>query len=193
MRYNPLSKNTYINHRKNFASKLPKEGMAIFNSNDIMPTNADGTMNFRQNNDLLYLSGVDQEESILVIFPEAFLPAHREILFIKETSPSIAIWEGDKLTKEQATELSGVKTVFWLDQFETVLKTLMSNAQVVFLNSNEHTRQSNEVETRDMRFNKWIMNEYPLHKYDRATPILHRLRSVKSVEEIEQMKKACDI
>lgn len=193
MRYNPLSKDTYINHRKNFASKLPKGGMAIFNSNDIMPTNADGAMDFRQNSDMLYLSGVDQEESILVVFPEAFLPAHREILFLKETSPEISIWEGDKLTKQQATELSGVKTVFWIDQFETVLKSLMSESKVVFLNSNEHTRQSNEVETRDMRFNKWIMGVYPLHNYERVTPILHRLRSLKSIGEIEQMQKACDI
>lgn len=193
MRYNPLSKDTYINHRKNFASKLPKGGMAIFNSNDIMPTNADGTMDFRQNNDILYLSGVDQEESILVVFPEAFLPAHREILFLKETSPEISIWEGDKLTKQQATELSGVGNVFWIDQFETVLMSLMSNAKSVFLNSNEHTRQSNEVETRNMRFNKWIMDVYPLHNYERVTPILHRLRSIKSTAEIEQMQKACDI
>ena len=193
MRYNPLSKETYINHRKNFATKLPKGGMAIFNSNDIMPTNADGTMDFRQNNDMLYLSGVDQEESILVVFPEAFLPAYREILFLKETSPEISIWEGDKLTKQQATELSGVETVFWIDQFETVLKSLMSEAKSVFLNSNEHTRQSNEVETRDMRFNKWIMSAYPLHNYERVTPIMHRLRSLKSHEEIEQMQRACDI
>ena len=193
MRYSPLSQDTYINHRKNFATNLPKGGMAIFNSNDIMPTNADGAMDFRQNNDMLYLSGVDQEETILVVFPEAFLPAHREILFLKETSPEISIWEGDKLTKEQATELSGVKTVFWIDQFETVLKSLMSNAKVVYLNSNEHTRQSNEVETRDMRFNKWLMGVYPLHNYERVTPILHRLRSLKSTEEIEQMQRACDI
>src|SRR5690554_3787846 len=193
MRYNPLSRDTYINHRKKFAANLPKGGMAIFNSNDIMPTNADGTMPFRQNNDILYLSGVDQEESILVVFPEAFLPTHREILFLKETSPEISIWEGDKLTKQQATELSGVETVFWIDQFETVLKSLMSEAKSVYLNSNEHTRQSNEVETRDMRFNKWIMELYPLHNYERVTPIMHRLRSLKSTEEIEQMQRACDI
>lgn len=193
MRYTPLSKDTYINHRKNFAAKLPEGAMAIFNSNDIMPTNADGNMNFRQNNDLLYLSGVDQEESILVIFPESFSPAHREILFLKETSPSIAIWEGDKLDKKQATELSGIKNIFWLDQFETVLKTLMSEAKSVFLNSNEHTRRSIEVETRDMRFNKWLMEEYPLHNYERVAPIMHRLRSIKSTEEIEQMQRACDI
>lgn len=193
MRYNPLFQGTYINHRKNLASMLPKGAMAIFNSNDIMPTNADGTMNFRQNNDMLYLSGVDQEESILLVFPEAFLPGYREILFLKETSPEISIWEGDKLTKKQASDLSGVKTVFWIDQFEAILKSLMSEAKVVFLNSNEHTRQSNEVETRDMRFNKWIMSVYPLHNYERVTPILHRLRSIKSIGEIEQMQRACDI
>ncbi|NEN24813.1 M24 family metallopeptidase [Cryomorpha ignava] len=193
MRYTPLSKDTYINHRKNFASKLPEGAMAIFNSNDVMPTNADGNMNFRQNNDLLYLSGVDQEESILVIFPESFSTAHREILFLKETSPSIAIWEGDKLDKKQATELSGIKNIFWLDQFEAVLKGLMSEAKTVFLNSNEHTRRSNEVETRDMRFNKQIKENYLLHKYDRVAPIMHRLRSIKSTEEIEQMQRACNI
>ena len=193
MRYTPLSSETYINNRKKLSSELPKGAMAIFNSNDIMPTNGDGTMNFKQNSDMIYLSGVDQEESILVIFPESFSPAHREILFLKETSPEIAIWEGDKLDKKQATELSGVKTIFWLNQFETVLKTLMSEATKVFLNSNEHTRQGNEVETRDMRFNKWLMEMYPLHNYDRVTPIMHRLRSIKSTEEIEQMRKACSI
>lgn len=193
MRYTPLSKETYINHRKKFAATLPKGAMAIFNSNDIMPTNADGMMNFRQNNDLLYLSGVDQEESILVVFPDCFYPAYREILFLKETSPSIAIWEGDKLTKQQATDLSGVETVMWIDSFETILKALMSDAESVFLNSNEHTRRSGDVETRDMRFVKWIKEAYPLHKYERVTPIMHRLRSIKSHEEIEQIKNACSI
>lgn len=193
MRYNPLSKDTYVNHRKKFAQTLPEGAMAIFNSNDIMPTNADGTMGFRQNSDLFYLSGIDQEESILVIFPDCFYAHYREILFLKETSPSIAIWEGEKLTKAQATELSGIETVMWVDNFETVLKTLMADAQKVFLNSNEHTRQANEVETRDMRFVKWIQNAYPLHSYHRVTPIMHRLRSVKSQEEINQIQYACNI
>ncbi len=193
MRYKALSSNTYIAHRKNFASQLIDSSMAIFNSNDTMPTNADGTMPFRQNNDVLYLSGVDQEESILVIFPEASIPAHREILFVKETSPEIAIWEGEKLDKEKATQLSGIKTVMWLDQFDAVCKGLMSEASNIYLNTNEHTRRSNEVETRDDRFRTWIKGEYSLHNYKRATPIMHYLRSLKSEEEIAQMQNACDI
>ncbi len=193
MRYQPLSASTYSMHRQKFAESLREKSLAIFNSNDIMPTNADGTMPFRQNNDMLYLSGVDQEESILLIFPQASNSAHREILFVKETSEEIAIWEGEKLTKEKATELSGIKTVLWLDQFEAVLKTLMVEAGRIYLNTNEHTRRSNEVETRDDRFRNWIMKEYPLHTYDRATPILQYLRSIKSNEEIDQMQKACDI
>ncbi len=193
MRYSPLSSDTYINHRKKFISKLLPSSAAIFNSNDIMPTNADGNMNFRQNNDLLYLSGVDQEESVLVIFPDAFSPAHREMLFLKETSPQIAIWEGEKLTKKKATALSGIKSIYWLDELETVLKSIMSEAQHVYLNTNEHTRRSNEVETRDDRFRKWIKDEYPVHDYKRVAPIMQHLRSIKSKEEIDQMQKACKI
>lgn len=193
MRYTPLSSDTYINHRKKFIGNLPPASAAIFNSNDIMPTNADGNMNFRQNNDVLYLSGVDQEESVLVIFPDAFSSAHREMLFLKETSPRIAIWEGEKLTKEKATALSGIKSIYWIDELETVLKTVMSEAQHVYLNTNEHTRRSNEVQTRDDRFREWIMGEYPLHDYRRLAPIMQRLRSIKSKEEIDQMQKACKI
>ena len=193
MRYQPLSDSTYIHHRKKLANALPSGALAIVNSNDIMPTNGDGTMSFRQNSDLLYLSGVDQEESVLAIFPEATNPAHREILFLKKTSPEIAIWEGDKLDKEQATALTGIKTVQWLENFEPMLKLLMSEATEVFLPSNEHTRRSNEVETREERFQKWMYENYPLHHYSRLAPIMHRLRAVKSTEEIEQMRNACEI
>ncbi len=193
MRYTPLSSETYKNHRKSLEGLLPKGAMVIVNSNDIMPTNADGTMPFRQNSDLLYLTGVDQEESILIMFPHSSNPAHREMLFLKETSEEIAIWEGEKLTKERAQKLTGVSTIYWNDQFETVLKTLMAEAESVFLPSNEHTRRSNPVETREMRFSKWIRNEYPLHSYDRLSPHIQRLRSLKSKEEIDQMQKACKI
>jgi len=167
--------------------------MAIVSSNDILPTNGDGNMPFRQNSDLLYLTGVDQEESILVIFPNAHNKAHREILFLKETSPEIAIWEGDKLNKKQAEELTGIDTIMWVDSFETVLKTLMSEAETVLLPSNEHTRRSITTETREQRFSKWIREEYPLHTYGRLAPHMHRIRSIKSVEEIEQMQRACKI
>ena len=133
-----------------------------------MPTNADGTMKFIQNKDLFHLSGVDQEESILVIFPDAYNPEHREILFLKETNEHIARWEGAKLDKKSASECSGIKTVYWLQEFDTVFKNLMSQTEFVYLSSNEHLRNSSEVETRNDRFRKSCMAEYPLHKYERS-------------------------
>ena len=193
MRYAPLSKELYERNRKKFCDRLPPKSMAIFHSNDFMPTNADGTMPFRQNNDLLYLSGVDQEETVLILFPDAFHAKHREILFVKETNEEIRIWEGDKLTKEQATDLSGIHTVYWTDQFEKVLDTLMPQAETVFLNSNEHLRAEKLVETRDDRYRKWMMEQYPLHNYERSAPLLYELRSVKEKEEQERIREACNI
>lgn len=193
MKYIPLSKDTYIGHRQRFRELLETRAIAIFNSNDIMPTNADGTMPFRQNNDLLYLCGVDQEDTTLLVFPDAHDRRHREILFLKKTNPEIAIWEGDKLTKEQAQEQTGIATVYWNSEFEKVLHGLMTEAAVVYLNSNELTRASIEVETRDMRFGKTMRSKYPLHRYERSAPIMHTLRAVKSEGEIAQMQTACNI
>lgn len=172
---------------------LEPGALAIFNSNDIMPTNADGTMPFRQNNDLLYLCGVDQEETILVIFPDACDRRHREILFLKETSDEIAIWEGAKLTKKEAFERTGISTVYWVSEFEKVLHGLIAESAMVYLNSNEQNRAPLTVETRDDRFGKWIRSKYPLHRYERSAPIMHTLRAVKSPAEIEQMQQACNI
>ena len=139
------------------------------------------------------MSGVDQEESVLVIFPDAFDEKHREILFLKETSELIAIWEGEKLTKEAAFETAGIKTVFWLDQMESVLKGLMAQAKKVYLNTNEHTRANTEVETREDRFIKMFKEKYPAHEYRRSAPIMHKIRSVKEAVELELMQKACNI
>jgi len=193
MRYIPIDKELYITNRKNLANKLLPNSMAIVCSNDIMPTNADGTMGFKQNSDLLYLSGIDQEESILVVFPDAKDPKHKEILFIKETSELIAIWEGAKFTKQQATDLSGIQTVFWVHDFETILKSLMIDAENIYLGSNEHTRNTNEVETRTNKFTKWCKEHYPLHQYHRLAPIINRLRSIKHPLEIAQIQNACNI
>jgi Xaa-Pro aminopeptidase len=193
MRYTPIAQELYIANRKNLAGKLLPNSLLIINSNDIMPTNADGTMGFRQNSDLLYLSGIDQEESILVIYPDAKEVKHKEILFLKETSELIAIWEGAKFSKKEATEISGIKTVFWLQDFENVLKSLLADAENIYLGTNEHTRNTNEVETRTTRFTKWCKQHYPLHQYHRIAPIINRLRSVKHPLEIAQMQKACDI
>lgn len=193
MRYIPIAQELYITNRKNLINRLLPNSLVVVNSNDIMPTNADGTMGFRQNSDLLYLSGIDQEESILLLYPDSKDPKHKEILFLKETSETIAIWEGAKFTKQQATELSGVKTIYWLKDFETIFKGLMSDAENIYLGTNEHTRNVNEVETRDARFIKWCKSHYPLHQYHRTAPIINRLRSVKHPLEIAQMQKACDI
>jgi len=193
MRYGPISPELFIDNRRRFREQLPPASLAIFHSNDVMPTNADGTLPFRQNNDLFYLSGVDQEESILVLFPDATLPQYREILFLKETSEHILVWEGYKLTKDEARAQSGVPTIMWLDSFKTVLPALMNEAQNVFLNTNEHIRSVVEVETRDARFIKWIREAYPLHTYRRAAPLLHLLRAIKSPEEIRLMRRAAGI
>ncbi len=193
MRYPPLAPELFVENRRRFRELLPPASLAMFQANDVMPTNADGTLAFRQNNDLFYLSGVDQEESILVLFPDARLETLREILFLKETSEHILVWEGYKLTKDQAKAQSGIPTIMWLDSFKTVLPALMNEAEHIYLNSNEHMRAVVEVETRDARFVKTMQQQYPLHDYRRAAPLLHRLRAIKSPEEIRVMREACAI
>jgi Xaa-Pro aminopeptidase len=193
MKYEKIDSQLFVRNRQRFSAELKAKSIAIFNSNDIMPTNADGTMDFRQNNDIFHLSGVDQEESILIVFPDSFHAKHKEILFLKETNEHIAVWEGAKLNKKQAFETSGIKTVYWLDQFESVLKTLMSECECVYLNSNEHLRANIEVETRDARFGKWIRKTYPIHQYERAAPIMHKIRAIKDPVEIELIQKACNL
>jgi Xaa-Pro aminopeptidase len=193
MKYLPIGKELFIQNRLNLSKLLAPNAMAILHSNDIMPTNADGTMGFRQNNDLFYLSGIDQEESILLLFPDTHDPRHREILFLRETNEHIAIWEGHKYTKAEARETSGITTVYWLHQFEQVLHGLMTECEAVYLNTNEHTRAVIEVETRDARFIKQCKEKYSLHNYRRLAPLMHQLRAVKSEKEIELISQACAI
>lgn len=193
MKYEAIDQSLYIENRKRILNHLKPNAIAVFNSNDIMPTNADGVMPFRQNNDLLYLSGIDQEESVLVLFPDAKNDKHKEVLFVKETSDAIAIWEGAKLTKEQATAQSGIKTVYWTSQFDQVFHALMTQASTVYLNQNEHLRAIVTVETRDDRFRKSCKEKYPLHEYERLAPIMRKLRPIKSSLEIEAMRQACAI
>jgi len=193
MKYSSIDNKLFIENRKRFVKKLKANALAVFNSNDVMPTNADGSMTFVQNSDLFYLSGIDQEESILLIFPDAKDAASREILFLKETDERIAIWEGHKYSKEEASTTSGIQTVYWLSQFKILFKTLMAQCDHVYLNTNEHTRAVIEVETRDARFVKWCRENYPLHKYKRSAPLLHELRAVKSRLEIDLIREACAI
>ena len=193
MKYKSIDSKLFSENILRFAKKLAANSIAVFNSNDIMPTNADGHMGFRQNADLFYLSGIDQEESILVIYPDAKDGALREILFLKETNEHIAIWEGHKYTKEEATATSGIKTIYWLHEFNTIFKQLMFRAQNVYLNTNEHTRAVIEVETRDARFINWCRQNFPLHSYHRLAPIMHQLRAIKSKHEIDLIQQACNI
>ncbi len=193
MKYLPIDSNLFVKNRKKFAQRMESNSMAIFNSNDIYPISADSTLPFAQHRDIFYLSGVDQEESVLVIFPDAPKENYKEILFLKETNEHIAVWEGEKLTKAKAFETSGIQSVFWLQDLDKVLFELMTMAEKVYINTNEHYRASVETETRDARFIKELQKKYPAHTYLRSQPILQRIRSVKEKEEIDLIQQACDI
>ena len=193
MKYLPIDKDLFVRNRKKFVEQMDPNSLAILNSNDIYPISADSTMPFQQQMGIFYLSGVDQEESVLVLFPDCPKSKNREILFLKETNDHIAVWEGEKLTKEKAFETSGIKTVYWLSELEKVLFELMTQADKVYVNTNEHYRANVETETRDARFIKWLKGKYPAHNYSRCQPILQRLRSVKEPEEIEMIRTACEI
>ena len=193
MKYNRIDSSLFISNRKKFVERMSQNSLAVFNSNDIYPISADSTMPFQQHRDIFYLCGVDQEESILVLFPNSANSAHREVLFLKETSEHIAIWEGEKLTKKTAFETSGIKTVYWLQQFPLIFKQMMAEANAIYLNTNEHLRAANEVETREDRFIKNIKLDYPAHQVLKSAPILHKIRSMKENAELELMQNACKI
>ncbi len=193
MKYHQIDRNLFIKNRKKFTAAMKPNGIAIFNSNDIYPVSADSTLPFAQHRDIFYLSGVDQEESILVLFPDAPYEHLKEILFLRETNEHIAVWEGEKLTKERAFEVSGIKTVYWLQDFKKVLYELMTYADTMYINTNEHYRASVETETREARFIKWWKETYPAHKVEKSNPILQRIRSVKESEELDLIQQACNI
>jgi Xaa-Pro aminopeptidase len=191
MKYSQINPNLFINNRNLLSAKLEENSIAIFNANDIMPTNSDGTMPFKQNSDLFWLSGVDQEESVLAIVKNN--NQVEEILFLKETNEHIAIWEGAKLDKELAQKNSGVEKIYWLNQMDEVLNINIEKANKVYLNKNIHSRSTSEVETRDDRFRKTLTKRHPKKEIVEVAPIMHELRFIKSEIEIELMKHACDI
>ena len=193
MRYKKIDPSLFINNRKNLTRHLKPNSLVVLNANDIMPTNGDGVMPFRQNSDLFYLSGIDQEETILILYPDAPKEEWKALLFVKETNEHIMVWEGQKYTVADAMDASGIAHVHWLDAFAAMFKTLMGQVEHVYLNSNEHTRAVIEVQTRDARFMAWCKTTYPLHKYERLAPIMQHLRVVKSAPEIDLMREACHI
>ncbi len=193
MKYDLIDSALFITNRQRLYKLLKDKSMVVLNSNDIMPTNADGTMNFMQNSDLFYLSGIDQEETILVLFPNHPDPKFREVLFVRETNDHIAVWEGAKLTKEQARAVSGIARIYWTHQFESIFKLMVFEAEYVYLNQNEHTRNDSSTQTRETRFVSQFKERYPLHHLERLAPLMHRLRAFKQQQEIDLLQRAIDI
>lgn len=193
MRYDPIDSKFFVANRDRLRALLKPNSVVIIKANDIYPTNADGTMPFKQNSDLFHLTGVDQEETVLVLLPDAGDPRDREILFVKETSEHIAVWEGEKLTKEQATQTSGITRVEWSHVFPSFIHRLVPQADHIYLATNEHLRAAAVVETANDRFIRECQSRYPLHCYERLAPLMHRLRMIKSPEEVAIIKHACDI
>ena len=193
MRFDKIDNNLYINNRKNYLDKVNQNSTSVFVSNEFMPTNADETLHFVQNTNLLYLTGIDQEETFLILAPNFPDKKMREILFIKETSEEISIWEGNKLTKKEAQEISGIKTVMWNNNFENILNLILAESNEIYLDKNEHIRSSTKIQTPQDRFILDIQKRYSSHKIKRSYPILSDLRMIKDKTEINLIQKACEI
>jgi len=193
MKYKQISSELFKKNRKKFMAQMRAKSIAVFNSNDIYPISADSVLPFEQHRDIFYLSGADQEETRLLLFPDAMDAAHREILFVRETNAHIAVWEGEKLTKEKATEVSGIETIYWLKEFDKVFFDLMTEAETIYFNTNEHYRQAVELQTREDRFILDCQKKFPAHQVAKSNPILQEIRGVKEPEEIDLMQTACDI
>ncbi|CAM1360323.1 X-Pro aminopeptidase [Tenacibaculum soleae] len=194
MRYDQIDNSLFIENRKKFIAQMKPNTIAILASNDVKHNNADDVMGFAQNNDLFYLSGIDQEETILILYPDAYKEENRAVLFVKETNEQIKIWDGEKLTKDQATEVSGIDRIEWSSYFEATLQYMAFEADGFYLGHNEHyKRATNNQETRQDRMIKWCKEKYPLHEYYRAAKITRNLRPVKSDKEIQLLQKAANI
>jgi Xaa-Pro aminopeptidase len=193
MKYLPISNELFTLNRKNFVLRIKKHSIAIFNANDEFIKSGDQHFNFKQNADFFYLTGIDQEQSILLLFPDCPNPLYKEVLFLRQTNEHIAVWEGHKYTKEEARAASGIQQVYWLGDFENILHSVIHYAETVYINTNENDRYAHAVPYRDMRFLDEMRSKYPLHHYERSAPIMRDLRAVKSTIEIELTRKACTI
>lgn len=193
MKYSAIDKKLFQLNREKFTKKLNNNSIAIFQSNDEFPRSGDQTHTFKQNPDLFYLSGIDQEQTVLILFPDCPNPLYREVLFLRQTSEHIAIWEGYKLSVAEAKKVSGIEQIFWLDELWNILPTIINYAESIYLNTNENDRYAHQVPYRDIRFIEQIKKLYPLHRYERSAPLLRDLRPVKSEIEVQLTRKACDI
>ena len=193
MKYPPINNILFINNRKNFVSRTKSNSIAIFHSNDEFPKNGDQTFPFKQNADFFYLTGIDQEQSILVLYPDCPNPLYREVLFLRQTNEHIAVWEGHKYTKEEARNASGIENVQWLDEYDAILHSIINYADNIYINTNENDRYSHTVPYRDIRMAEQLRKKYPLHNYERSAVIMRSLRAIKSDIEVELTQKACTI
>ena len=193
MKYHKIDTQLFIKNRANFAAEMKPNSLAVFNSNDIYPISADSTLPFEQHRDIFYLCGVDQEESVLFLFPDCPNENLREVLFLRETNEHIAVWEGEKLTKEAAFKISGIKTVFWLEDLDNILFEMATLCDTFYINTNEHYRANVVTETREDRFTKELFLKYPAHSVAKSNPILQKLRAVKDKIELDLMQQACNI
>ena len=193
MRHKPIKNKLFIENRKRLSALLTPKSLAVVNANDLLPVNADATLVMHPNSDLFFLSGIEQEESILLVFPDAVEEKNREILFLREPNEHLKIWEGYKHTKEDARKISGIKNVQWLSDFPVTFRSLMLESDAAYLNSNEYKRANVEMETRDVRFILQCQQDYPLHDFRRLAPLLHQLRVTKTDLELDLLKEAMDI
>ena len=193
MKYLRISPDLFINNRNNFVSRLKSNSIAIFNSSDEFPRSGDQTFIFKQNPDFFYLTGIDQEQCCLILFPDCPNPVYKTVLFLRQTNENIAVWEGHKYTKEEATATSGITAVYWTDDFDNILHSIIHYADNIYLNTNENDRYSHSVAYKDLRFIKQMQENYPLHNYIRVAPIMRELRAIKSPVEVELTQKACAI
>ncbi|MEY5068279.1 MAG: hypothetical protein RLZ47_141 [Bacteroidota bacterium] len=193
MKYPAPEASLFILNRNNFNKQLKPKSVAVFNANDEQLRSGDQNFIFRQNPDLFYLSGIDQEQTILLLFPDCPNPLYKEVLFLRQTNEHIAVWEGHKYTKEEARKVSGIQQVFWLEEFWNVLQSIIHYADHIYLNTNENDRYVHTVPYRDLRFIQELKERYPLHQYERSALIMRNLRPVKSAVEVELTKKACQI
>jgi Xaa-Pro aminopeptidase len=193
MRHDPIDPAVFAAHRRRLVELLPSRAIAIVHAADILPTNGDGTLRLHPAGDLFWLTGIEQEESVLVLAPHAVDPAQRETLYLRQPNEQTAQWEGAKLDQERATAVSGVARVRWISDLPAALHALLADADVVLLNANEHERSSTDVEPRDLRMARRLMERYPLHRYERLAPLLRRLRAVKDEVEVGLIRHAIDI
>ena len=193
MKYQAIDSSLYSENRRRFTAKMKPNSIAVFVSNDEMPRSADASYFWRQNPDLFFLSGIDQEQTVLILFPDCPNPRMREVLFLRKTNEHIAVWEGHKYTKEEGRIASGIDTIQWTESFDSTFHVLMTYASTIYLNQNDHDRATTDVPYKELRFAQDIRAKYPLHAVERSSPIMHALRAIKSPLEVAAMQTACNI